>query len=228
MEKFTLPFLRKQQQVEASAKQRGKGRNGVGDPVHQRPGNRRPPHLSSFCSQHYRMWVVMATWRKGITSGRVWRQQKLDIQIRFHRPWTKGVVKKTFQKAVLWNSIDIFDIIYSRIWKGLRKEPQIEESLCSWVSQVKNPPADAGDAGSIPGSGRSPGEGNGSPLQYSYLENPMDRGACWAAVHGVTKSRTQLSDFTSLRLVLNLLLVISVSSYVVFLNRNSQSVHGLF
>ena len=55
----------------------------------------------------------------------------------------------------------------------------------------------------------------------------MDRGACWAAVHGVTKSRTQLSDFTSLRLVLNLLLVISVSSYVVFLNRNSQSVHGL-
>ena len=56
----------------------------------------------------------------------------------------------------------------------------------------------------------------------------MDRGACWAAVHGVTKSRTQLSDFTSLRLVLNLLLVISVSSYVVFLNRNSQSVHGLF
>ena len=57
----------------------------------------------------------------------------------------------------------------------------------------------AGDLGSIPGLGRSPGEGNGSPLQYSCLENPMDRGACWATVHGVAKSRTQLSDFTSLQ-----------------------------
>ena len=53
---------------------------------------------------------------------------------------------------------------------------------------------DMGDAGLIPGSGRSPGEGNGSPLQYSCLENPMDRGAWWSAVHGVTKSRTRLSD----------------------------------
>ena len=49
-----------------------------------------------------------------------------------------------------------------------------------------------------PGSGRSPGEGNGNPLQYSCLENPMDGGAWWATVHGVTKSRTRLSDFTSL------------------------------
>ena len=52
------------------------------------------------------------------------------------------------------------------------------------------------DLGSIPGSGRSPGEGNGNPLQYSCLENPMDGGAWWATVHGVAKSRTQLSDFT--------------------------------
>ena len=55
----------------------------------------------------------------------------------------------------------------------------------------------AGDPSSIPGWGRSPGEGNGSPLQYSCLENPMDRGAWWAIVHGVTKSRTQLSDETT-------------------------------
>ena len=48
----------------------------------------------------------------------------------------------------------------------------------------------------IPGSGRSPGEGNGTPLQYSCLEDPMDRGAWWAAVHGVAKSRTRLSNFT--------------------------------
>ena len=58
----------------------------------------------------------------------------------------------------------------------------------------------AGDPGSIPGSGRSPGEGNGNPLQYSCLENPMDRGAWWATVHGVWKSRTRLSDFSSLLL----------------------------
>ena len=50
--------------------------------------------------------------------------------------------------------------------------------------------------GSIPGLGRSPGEGNGNPFQYSCLENPMDGGAWWATVHGVTKCRTWLSDFT--------------------------------
>ena len=54
----------------------------------------------------------------------------------------------------------------------------------------------AEDLGSIPGLGRSPGEGNDNPLQYYCLENPMDRGAWWATVHGVTKSRTRLSDFT--------------------------------
>ena len=52
----------------------------------------------------------------------------------------------------------------------------------------------AGDPGLIPGLGRSPGEGNGSPLQYSCLENPMDRGTCQATVYGIAKSRTQLSN----------------------------------
>ena len=61
-------------------------------------------------------------------------------------------------------------------------------------SVVKNPPANAGDAGLIPGSGRSPGVGNGNPLQYSCLGNPMDRGAWWAIVHRITKSQTRLSD----------------------------------
>ena len=62
---------------------------------------------------------------------------------------------------------------------------------------VKNPPANAGDArdeGSIPGSGRFPGGGNGNPLQYSYLGNPKDRGAWWATVYGSAKSQTPLSD----------------------------------
>ena len=65
-------------------------------------------------------------------------------------------------------------------------------------SDGKVPVYNAGDLGSIPGSGRSTGEGNGNPLQYYCLENPMDRGAWWATVHGVTRSWTQLSDFTSL------------------------------
>ena len=63
-------------------------------------------------------------------------------------------------------------------------------------SVVKHPPAnagDTGDVGSIPRSGRSLVGGNGSPHQYSSLENSMDRGAWWATVHGVTKSWTQLS-----------------------------------
>ena len=53
---------------------------------------------------------------------------------------------------------------------------------------------DTRDAGSIPGSGRSPGEGNGTPLQYSCLENPTGRGTWLATVHGAPKSQTQLSD----------------------------------
>ena len=63
-------------------------------------------------------------------------------------------------------------------------------------SEVKASACNAGDLGSIPGSGRSPGEGNGNPLQYSWLENPMDGGPWWATVHGVVKSWTRLSDFT--------------------------------
>ena len=63
-------------------------------------------------------------------------------------------------------------------------------------SDCKESACQAGDLGLIPGSGRSPGEGNGNPLQYSCLENSMDKGAWWATVHGVTKSRTQLNDFT--------------------------------
>ena len=71
----------------------------------------------------------------------------------------------------------------------------MDRALCTYrpsqvVLVVKNPPANAGDirdVGSIPGSGRSPGGGNGNPLQYSCLENPMDRGAWRATAHGVTE-----------------------------------------
>ena len=69
-------------------------------------------------------------------------------------------------------------------------------------SEVKASARNAGDLGSIPGSGRSPEEGNGDPLQYSCLENPMDRGAWRATVHGVTKSQMRLHfHFTFLYLL---------------------------
>ena len=61
-------------------------------------------------------------------------------------------------------------------------------------SDGKESACHAGELGSIPGLGRCPGGGHGNPLQYSCLENPMDRGAWWATVHGVTKSRMRLSD----------------------------------
>ena len=61
-------------------------------------------------------------------------------------------------------------------------------------SDSKESAYNARDLGLIPGSGRSPGEGNGTPLQYSCLENPMDRGAWWATVHSVPKSQIQLSN----------------------------------
>ena len=84
----------------------------------------------------------------------------------------------------------------SRLPGEIRRSPvegigyPLQYSWASLVTQmVKNLPANAGGAGSIPWSGRSPGEGNGNPLQYSCLENPTDRGALWATVHGVAKSR---------------------------------------
>ena len=63
-------------------------------------------------------------------------------------------------------------------------------------SEGKASACNAGDLSLIPGSGRSPGEGNGNPLQYSCLENSMDGGAWWATVHEITKSQTRLSNFT--------------------------------
>ena len=82
------------------------------------------------------------------------------------------------------------------IWYHLYRESKIWYKWTYGGTVVKNPPATAGDArdaGSIPGSEKPPGEGNGNPLQYSCLRNPMDRGAWWATFHGVTKSQTRLS-----------------------------------
>ena len=82
----------------------------------------------------------------------------------------------------------------------LDREINPRSNFYSWLldlphcSDDKESACSAGDPGSIPGSERSSGEGNGNPLQYSSPENPSDRGAWWATVHGVAKSRTRLSD----------------------------------
>ena len=74
-------------------------------------------------------------------------------------------------------------------WVGESKHYSNVERMagCPGGSAVRNPPANAGDMGSIPGLGRSPEEGKGNSLQYSCLGNPMHRGAWWATVHGVAK-----------------------------------------
>ena len=89
---------------------------------------------------------------------------------------------------------------YSNLFNNL-----ISPTHLVWASQValvvKNSPADAGDirdVGMIPGLGRSPGEGHGNLPQYSFMENPKDRGASWATVHRVAKSQTQLKQLSTI------------------------------
>ena len=113
---------------------------------------------------------------------------------------TKGKGEKR-NKLGVWNQQ-----IQTTVYKIDKQQgPTVQrKELCSLScnkgfpggSEVKVSAWNAGDPGSIPGSGRSPGEGNGNPLQYSCLENPMEGGAWQATVHGVAKSRTRLSDFT--------------------------------
>ena len=90
---------------------------------------------------------------------------------------------QTRKQALTRHQICLF--LPSRLWYWCYSSP------CG--SDGKESAHNAGDTGLIPGSGRSLGEGNGNPLQYSCLENSMDRGGWWATIHGITKSRTQLS-----------------------------------
>ena len=83
--------------------------------------------------------------------------------------------------------------IYVYVWLSYFAIQQKPIQVFPGSSVSKESACNAGDQGSIPRSGGSPGEGNGNPLQYSCLENSMDRGAWWATVHGDTKSQTQLT-----------------------------------
>ena len=89
------------------------------------------------------------------------------------------------------NAINHLVYIRSTSYDGLPRWCSSKESVCN--------AGDAGDAGSIPKMGRYSGEGNGNPLQYSCLENPMDRGAWWVTVHEVAKNQTRLSMHTYTR-----------------------------
>ena len=90
----------------------------------------------------------------------------------------------------IFRAVKLLEILYIYIYISAN----IHLSRCfPGGSVVKNPSANAGDVGSVSGLGRPPEEGNGNPLQYSCLENPMDRGALWALTH--TKSRTWLSNW---------------------------------
>ena len=94
--------------------------------------------------------------------------------------WEKIIANETTDKGLISKT-------YKLPMEGFPSDSDSKESACN-----EGEPCNVQDPGSIPGSGRSSGVGNGNPLQYSCLEIPMDRGAWWATVHGVAKSRKRL------------------------------------
>ena len=134
------------------------------------------------------------------------------------KPWRYSIswkVKKELKMKMLWISSRLVMKLYFSLNISFTQHVNLLSGnksihlqfLSPWIifyiipdfpgrSDGKASAYNVGHPGWIPGSGRCPGEGNGNPLQYSCLENPMGGGAWWAAVHGVAKSQTLLSDFT--------------------------------
>ena len=108
----------------------------------------------------------------------------VSICSHFGAPKMKSDTVSTLSPSTCHEVMGLDAMVFVFLW-GLPGGSNGKASACS-----------VGDLGLIPGLGRSPGEGNGNPLQYSCLENPMDGGAWWVTVHGVAKSWTRLSDFT--------------------------------
>ena len=122
---------------------------------------------------------------------------KLKLQYFGHLIWRANSLEKT----LMLGKIEGRRRRDNKEWGGGMTSPIQRRSFCKlWVfpggSDGKESAYSVGDPGSIPGSGRSPGEGNGNPLQYSCLENPMNRGTWQATVHRVAKSQTWLNNFT--------------------------------
>ena len=155
--------------------------------------------FSSFVSS----FVPWQLWRRGPSStliSKVFLVNGLSVW----SPWAFSVVWRggLFPRGVKTGSVHL----WIRAGLGPHSCNELEWALSQVVLEVKNPPAKAGDGrdtGSIPVLGRSPGQGHGNPLQYSCLENLMDRAAWWATVHRATKSRTRLKQLSTLFVVLS-------------------------
>ena len=145
------------------------------------------------------LWGISPVWRWGMNDVKLMDDSPEPIPLStglwclwrhwLHLTWFFGPQYLPEHQPHGWRWSDI-------CW--MRKIKSIHISILGFScgSDGKASAQNSGDSGSIPGSGRSPGEGHGNPLQNSCLETSMDGGAWWATVHGVTKSRTRLSDFT--------------------------------
>ena len=114
----------------------------------------------------------------------------------FSSPWAWAEAGALFELKSSLRSSDLPPLYFHGLFPSCLLATTMLDSFSPGGSEVKAPACNVGDLGSSPGWGRFPGEGNGNQLQYSCLENPMDRGGWWATVHGVAKSQTRLSDFT--------------------------------
>ena len=148
------------------------------------------------------MWdAVLGT--KDSSANRTDKKKKKNASFgEFLLEWEKCMLSHF---SCIWLFVTLWTVTHqASLSMGFSRQEYRSGSPCSSPRNLPHPgiepmsACNTGDPGSIPGSGRSPGERNGNPLQDSCLENPMDREAWWVTVHGVTKSRTQLSDFTLL------------------------------
>ena len=119
----------------------------------------------------------------------IMRKQPREDLVEEHSKWSKQHVQRAWgRKRVAWGTSAWSQSWLGRTWVLLARSPS------KMGSEGKASACNAGDPDSIPGAGSSPGEGNGNPLQYSCLENSMDKVAWRATVHGVAKSQTPLSN----------------------------------
>ena len=159
--------------------------------VHEFPILNPPPEKVCYTKLYFRLLGVL--WLKGFWKGK----QSYDRSIRIESKLAVSFDSTRYKFCDLGEITKHLWLTKSKgfLWKKCKAVYSFPGS-----SVVKNPSAtagDTGDMGSIPGWGRYPRGGNGNPLQYSCLENSMDRGTWWATAHGVSKSQIQLRSWAS-------------------------------